>query len=626
MLLRWLITAALVLVTVGPTYAQSVAPWRFGLMTAASLNVSGVGYALWGPDGRTNPGRPAGHFTSDVGIDGTQVVPYAALLAEYASASWWGLHARLGYDDRSLAAVDDQSYNVGGRFLRDAFDIAARYITIDPRLRIAPAAHSPLAFTIGLGASIGLQQEMTYTADGASEGVAYDIPEARALTLSMNMGLTYDIPISAERAATQYTLMPFVDAAWMMSQRGTDAEAPAASNNALQTLSARIGIAVTRGKVEESRTPDLDEDDFYISVKPPLHGAGTQVTSAEHMPLIPRVFLAPTDKRFPPRYRMRKLKSHDTASSYYDVISVAAALLNVYPSLSLTLVGSDPVEGDGVALARLVRKAILDLAFVDTSRIMVRGQRNPESVTGTAALVGAEQTAALEENRRVDIVCSDPSKWPMVVNVVKRDAMIESSMIVRVNTNDALQPWFVNITAEDLPNGRTFGPFDGKQAVIPEPLIPRGPSGTINVGVTAQSVDGKKHDDYKQVRFTSDAPQNVGSDRHVLLMSYGEADPTARWKSYLQETIGKRLRDGCRIIVHGHTDDIGVAEVNRKISHQHAERVAAVLQAVVDNEGLDDVEIVSVGHGEDSADAPMRPETPEGRQYNRSVIIDIVYP
>jgi hypothetical protein len=621
------ILVALVLAATTPMYAQSVAPWRFGAMAAASLNVSGVGYAAWGPDGGTNPGRNAGQFTTDVGIDGTAVMPYVAFLAEYTSASWWGLHARLSYDDRSLSAVDDLSYSVGGRYIRDVFDLSARYLTLDPRLRIAPAAHSPLAFTFGLGASVALQQRVTYTADGASEGVTFAIPEARPLTLSLNLGLTYDIPISSERASTRYTVMPFVDAAWIMSQRGPDPGASSASNNALQSLSARIGIAVTRGKVDEdSHTPDHDEDDFFIRVTPPDYGEGTQVVAAEHMPLIPSVFLAPTDKRFPPRYRKRKLKSIDSASSYYDVISVAAGLLNAYPSLTLTLVGSDPVDGDGLGLARQVREAILDLAFVDTSRIVLRGQREPSVVTGTTSLAGAEYDAAVQENRRVDLICGDPSKWPMVVSVIKRDALIESNMVVRVYTKSALQPWFVNITADDLPDGRTFGPFDGNQAVIPASLIPKGPSRVISVGVAAQGVDGASLTDTRRVSLPSDPPSNVGSERHVLLMAYGEVDPSKRWKSYIDGTLSERLRDGCKIIVHGHTDDIGVAEVNRKLSHQHAERVAALLQDAIGRKGVDNVDLVFVGHGEDPFDAPLRQESPEGRQYNRSVIIDIVYP
>jgi outer membrane protein OmpA-like peptidoglycan-associated protein len=128
------------------------------------------------------------------------------------------------------------------------------------------------------------------------------------------------------------------------------------------------------------------------------------------------------------------------------------------------------------------------------------------------------------------------------------------------------------------------------------------------------------------VSLPSDPPSNVGSERHVLLMAYGEVDPSKRWKSYIDGTVSERLRDGCKIIVHGHTDDIGVAEVNRKLSHQHAERVAALLQDAIGRKGVDNVDLVFVGHGEDPFDAPLRQESPEGRQYNRSVIIDIVFP
>jgi hypothetical protein len=214
----------------------------------------------------------------------------------------------------------------------------------------------------------------------------------------------------------------------------------------------------------------------------------------------------------------------------------------------------------------------------------------------------------------------------MVVNVTQRTAMIESGMMVSIVTDDVLQPWYVNITSDDLPSGRTFGPFEGKQAVIPEALLPRGPSKRVNVGITAQSIEGKHHYDYKTMDFSTDVSSTIQAERHVLTMPYGEIDPSARWRSYLERTIGTRLVDGCRVVVHGHTDDIGIAEVNRKLSHQHAQKVAAVIAAEIDDRGIDNVELVAMGHGEDSGDSYMRPESPEGRQYSRAVIVDIIYP
>lgn len=609
-----------------PTGAQPFAPWRFGLFGGVGLNVSGAGYALWGANQLTNPMRDAGHFTADVGVDGTGVRPYAGLIAEYASPSWWGLQARIAYDNRSLTAYDDQSYQVGGRFLRDVFDFSSTYLTIDPRLRIAPNAQSPLSFSIGLGASVGLSRMVAYTADGAETAVTFPLPEANAVTWSMNAGLGYDVTLSNKTASTIWLLTPFLDVSWMVSQRGADPSVTSATANALQTLSARAGIAITRGKVADALMPDPDQDDFYIKVTSPPFNSGAQVRTIEHMPLIPSVFFAPTDKKLPPRYRLRKLKSYDSTTSYYDLVSVAAALLNAFPRMTLTLVGSDPVNDNGLELARIVRSAIMDLAFVDTARIVIKGQRNPDVVTGTAALVGAEQAAALEENRRVDILCSDAEKWPMIVNVAQRSAMMESGMLVSIVTDEVLQPWYVNITSDDLPSGRTFGPFEGTQAVIPEALLPRGPSKQVNVGVTAQSVEGKHHYDYKAMRFSSDVSSTINAERHVLTMAYGEIDPSTRWRTYIKRTIGAHLTDGCRVVVHGHTDDIGLGEVNRKLSHQHAQKIAAVLADVIDDRGVDDVELVYMGHGEDAGDSSMRPESPEGRQYNRAVIVDIIYP
>lgn len=624
MLLRLRLTLLLMIVATAPLGAQGVAPWRFGVAGGLSLNTSGVGYALWGPDGSTNPGRENGQFIADVGIDGSGLAPYASVLAEYTSSSWWGLHARLAFDDRSLTAIDDRSYQIGGRFLRDDFAFTARYVTIDPRLRISPVSHSPLAFTLGLGASVALQTSVAYMADAATTSVTYDIPSANRLALSINGGLMYDVPISAT-ATTQYTLSPFVDVSWMMSMRSVDQRVQNATTNALQSLSARVGIAITRGAVNEALAPDPDEDAFYIKVRPSA-SAGSQVRSVEHMPLLPSVFFATSDKRLPPRYRLRKLRAYDSASSYYDVISVAAGLLNAAPGMTLTLVGYDPEGDNGLAMAQIVKTRILDLAFVDSARIVIRGERMPPAPTPTTGLMGSEQTAAMEENRRVDILCSDPAKWPSIINVTQRAATIESNMVVTVTSGDALQPWFVNISADDLPNTRTFGPFDGRRAVIADSDVPRGPSNRIKVGVSAQTVDGKQRNDSRFVSLGIDPAANLASERHVLTMTMGESDPTARWRQYIETSVGKRLRDGCRVIVHGHTDDIGLADVNRKLSYQQAERITAMIQRIVDDRELEDVELLSVGHGEDAADAVMRPETPEGRLYNRAVIVDVVYP
>ncbi|MBU3742852.1 MAG: hypothetical protein FGM24_11330 [Candidatus Kapabacteria bacterium] len=624
MLLRFRLIALLMAVAASPLGAQSVAPWRFGLAGGVSLNTSGVGYALWGPDGSTNPDRANGQFIADVGIDGSGIAPYAGLLAEYISPSWWGLHARLAFDDRSLTAIDDRSYQVGDRYLADEFAFTARYITIDPRLRIAPVPQSPLAFTLGLGASMALQSSVAYLADGTAAPVTYDIPSANRVALSVNGGLTYDVPISVT-SATRFTLTPFVDVSWMMAMRGVDQRAQNATTNALQSISARIGIAITRGAVNEALAPDPDEDEFYIKVRPSA-SAGSQVQSVEHMPMLPSVFFATSDKRLPPRYRLRKLRAYDSASSYYDVISVAAGLLNAVPNVTLTLVGYDPEGGNGLAMAQIVKTRILDLAFVDSARIVIRGERMPPAATPTTGLMGSEQAAAMEENRRVDILCSDPQKWPSIINVTQRAATIESNMVVDVVSSDVLQPWSVNISADDLPNTRTFGPFDGRRAVIAEAEVPRGSSNRIKVAVKAQTVEGKQLSDSKTVSLGTDPAANLASERHVLTMTMGEADPTTRWKSYVEANLSKHLRNGCRVIVHGHTDDIGLADVNRKLSYQQAERVAMMIQRIIDSRGLQNVELLTVGHGEDAADGVMRPETPEGRMYNRAVIIDVVYP
>lgn len=606
--------------------AQRHAPWRFGVLGGTGLNVAGVGYALWGPNGGTNPGREAGQFIADVGLDGTGIAHYGGLFAEYASLSWYGLQARLVYDDRTLEATDEESYAIGGRALRDVFMMRTRYLDIDPRVRIAPVPDGSLFFTLGAGAGIALSTEIDYTADDGSTA-SYAMPQASALAWSLNFGAQYDLLLNDPYDDVHWRLSPFIDASWMFGQRGSDPPPlTAATSTALTTFTARAGVMFSRGVTSDAVRPDLDDDGFFITATQPPYPSGTKVRTRDVLPMIPSVFIAPSDTVLPSRYRIKKFRPQDSASSYYDVVSVAAQLLVSDPSLTITLVGSDPLGDQGEALARMVQRPLARLVGADSVRIMVKGQRNPTIVSGSALTPSADRTKADAENRRVDIVLSDPSKWPSIVIDRERLAMIENPLVVQIVTEDVLEPWTVTITPEGTRRARTFGPFLGTQAVIPDAMLARGSAQRCTVEVNANTVEGISRNDQRWLTFLDDEPDMLRAERYVLLWTYGDDDPVKRHAAALQQRIAPRIDRGARVYVHGHTDDIGVDDVNRKLSYQHANGMARILRAAVDARKVDDVEVHAVGHGEDASDAIMNNQSPEGRQYNRVVIIDIVHP
>lgn len=620
------IVVTILVLTHGAALAQRHAPWRIGVLGGVGLNAAGVGYALWGPDGGTNPGRDAGQFIADVGLDGTGLTPYGGLFVDHATLSWWGLHARLAYDDRTLEALDEQSYVIGGRPMRDAFTMRTRYVGIDPRLRIAPVPDGPLTFTLGAGLGIAWMTKVDYTADGTAP-VTFDLPRASSVAWTLNLGAAYDVLLSDPFADVHWRVAPFIDASWMFAQRGSDPPPiAAATSSALTTFSARAGIMVSRGVTSDAVRPDLDDDGFFVTVTQPPHASATKVRVREFIPMLPSVFIAPTDSTLPSRYRIKRFRNTDSAASYYDVISVAAQLLAADPSLTATLVGSDPAGGEGESLALMVRRAMVRIGGFDSNRIIVKAQRNPGVVSGSALTPSADRAKADVENRRVDIVLSDPSRWPLIVIDRERQAMIENPVIVTVVTDDVLEPWSITLTPEGSRRGRTFGPFHGTQAIIPDGLVARGTAQRCTVDVTANTVEGTTRNDKRWLSFTDDEPTTLRSERHLLLWPYGDDDPVQRHAATVEQRIVPRIMRGARIYVHGHTDDIGVDDVNRKLSFQHASGIARLLRTAVDARRIADVEIHAVGHGEDASDAIMNNQSPEGRQYNRAVFIDIVHP
>jgi outer membrane protein OmpA-like peptidoglycan-associated protein len=97
---------------------------------------------------------------------------------------------------------------------------------------------------------------------------------------------------------------------------------------------------------------------------------------------------------------------------------------------------------------------------------------------------------------------------------------------------------------------------------------------------------------------------DTGSDR-----IRGESKPTL-------DQIGQMLRDHAdlKLMIEGHTDNVGSAPANQTLSEQ---RAAAVRQFLISNYGVDASRLASKGYGATKPAASN--DTPEGRQQNRRV-------
>jgi outer membrane protein OmpA-like peptidoglycan-associated protein len=100
-----------------------------------------------------------------------------------------------------------------------------------------------------------------------------------------------------------------------------------------------------------------------------------------------------------------------------------------------------------------------------------------------------------------------------------------------------------------------------------------------------------------------------------ILFEIGKADLKQELKENLAEiaAILKNLLTESNVVVEGHTDNVGSAPTNKKLSEQ---RASGVMQYLIDR-GVDKKRLKSVGYGLEKPIADNK--TDEGRAKNRRV-------
>jgi len=92
-------------------------------------------------------------------------------------------------------------------------------------------------------------------------------------------------------------------------------------------------------------------------------------------------------------------------------------------------------------------------------------------------------------------------------------------------------------------------------------------------------------------------------------------------KSVLGEVLNTATRDkDVSVIVEGHTDSLGPASFNMKLSRERAQAVADYLA----NQGLERRRMRVIGYGEERPVSPESNQSPEGRKSNRRVEVVLV--
>ena len=107
-------------------------------------------------------------------------------------------------------------------------------------------------------------------------------------------------------------------------------------------------------------------------------------------------------------------------------------------------------------------------------------------------------------------------------------------------------------------------------------------------------------------------------------MNYDNSKAIDLYDQYLTDIVTPKIPKGGTVVIHGYTDIIGDAAYNQKLSLARANDVKKIIEKSLLAAGRNDVKFELFGFGEDPNTSPFDNNNPEGRFYNRTVIIDLV--
>jgi outer membrane protein OmpA-like peptidoglycan-associated protein len=619
--------------------------WWFGVAGGANFNF------YRGSTHQLNSGfTPLTTFHEGDGI-GLFVAP---LLEYHKPNTRLGFQLQFGFDDRK--AKFDQAKTVCDCPADLKTEIS--YWTVEPSLRFAPFKSNFYLFGGPRFAFIKEQSFVyqlginpAYPDQTASPEVIGDFDQINKTIISMQIGAGIDIPLSSNTSKTQFILSPFASFHPYFGQNPRSIE-----TLNITTIRAGIALKMGRGKRIETKTEVVEvvEPEVQFSVFAPANEP-TKRRVREVFPLRNYIFFNEGNTEIPARYTVLKKedvknfgenqlemitpilpsgRSERQMDVYYNLINIIGIRMVHYPSTAIVLVGSsEKGPNEGLKMARSVEAYLLHTFDIEPTRIKAIGQFKPKV---PSIKKGKKNSMFLlnDSDRRVTIESNSPellaefkSGPSPVSNSIGSQVEAPESSYVQLEVKGAentLTSW--NAQLEDS-NGKitSFGPFTKDKASISgQSILENKPEGDFKIkliGLTKSGITIYKETTshivlWKPVQFDEGL-------RYSILFEFDESKAIDMYDNYLADVVAPKIPQDGVVLIHGHTDFIGNANYNLKLSKSRASDVKNTLEKALQLLGRTDVKFEITGFGEDTNYAPFKNEYPEERFYNRTVIIDI---
>ncbi|SMC57863.1 OmpA family protein [Pedobacter nyackensis] len=626
---------AIVFITANASAQTEKPKWSFGVSGAANGNFF---------DGTTQR-LSTSLIVPTAFHKGKGIRPFGSILAEYQPSSKWGIALNFGYDGR------------GGKFdgviapCNCPADLKTNvsYLTVEPSLKFSPGGGNFYLFA-GPRVAMNLQKDFNYT-QLKQPNTNAEFSEVRKTLISGQVGIGYDIPVSAPESNTRFVISPFVSYHPYFGQDVREIE-----SWSITTI--RAGVALKFGKARKAvrasePAPVAPLQEVSFSVRAPKEILVKHAVS-ETLPLLNYVFFDEGSTALPDRYTLLSKnqavdfkevqlqnevvadmagRSGRQLSVYYNILNIVGARMKANPEISITLSGASkagPEEGRKFAAA--VKNYLTTVFEIPASKIAINGRTKP--VDPSEQPGGTKELELLRAgDRRVDIQSTSDKLMmevgggmmkPVQINTTQADPM-DSHVVFNVNSaTELLKSYTIDLTDQQGQVQR-FGPFTKNQeSIAAKSILGTNEKGVYKVVMLGETKLGTMTQKESSVQLQSQQEILQTGNRYSVLFNFNKANTAAAYEQFLTEVVAPLISNGSTITIRGYTDIIGSEDYNNKLSQKRAQQAQQILEQASAKAGRSNVSFETLGSGEDSASAPFNNNLPEERFYNRTVIIDIV--
>lgn len=632
---------------------------EFGALLGAGLNFHSASFERLGSYPSCCPEFSGGSGTG-IYLGAWYAVPLSERVRFIGRLTYSGEPGTMTDDERSFVADLRDTAKVVDALFRHELSASLASLGIEPMVafRVAGRLDVMAGFRLALVVASGFRQTETLTEPedfgtylGASRvwvNTQADIPDASALRFTINGGLRYVLPLNAKSStflAPEITYsLPVTGVAsgvdWNVAQLrvgiGFGWQFESTPDTIVPPVKRHIPSPPPIFVVDQP-TATIVARGVYVDGRvvenPSILIEDTQVTTLH--PLLGHIYFDEGSSEIPARYeagQRRALEDTtglDPLTATHGVLAIIALRMKRNPEASLRITGntSGTPSDNGLALSRSradrVRDELVKLG-VEPMRMSVAARATPASPT--KATEGESVLMAAEENRRVEIVASEPGITGPV-SLGSTDVHIEPAFLRY--TARAESPVAIDLTTMHIKHGdsilRQLGNSPRGEFTVDvdvqgiEAQLTAGHAITATITVTdslGRTATATSEVPVRRLNAQEKRVERLGTtfvERYGLIL-FDFNDVGVRGENAkLLDLIRSRIDASTTVKVIGLTDLMGSTEYNRDLSLRRAQEVARLL-------GVPRVQIEGVGESN-----PLFPNAlPEGRAYNRTVIVELV--